>query len=131
MKKLLAACLCLALGVAGPARGQGGKKDPLAPDGLKSLKHPDPTVRYNSAALLVQLGPVAKFAVPALHEALQDKSPRVRVKVAEALWRIERPPPRVLLPVLLEALKDKDDATRSNALAVLGQMGRAAKSAVP
>jgi len=75
MKQILAACLCLALGGAGPARAQtdkGDKKDPSVPDGLKSLKHPDPTVRYNSAALLVQLGPVAKFAIPALHEALQD-----------------------------------------------------------
>jgi HEAT repeat protein len=131
MKNLLAACLCLALSGAAVARAQGDKKGPAAPDGLKSLKHPDPTVRYNSAALLVQLGPVAKFAIPALHEALQDTSPRVRVKVAEALWGIERPPARVLLPVLQGALKDKDAAVRINALAVLGQIGKAAKAAIP
>ena len=79
------------------------------------------------AALLVQLGPVAKFAIPALREALQDKSPLVRVKVAEALWRIERPPAVVLLPALLDSLKEKDEAVRINALVVLGQMGRAAR----
>ena len=131
MHKFVAACLCLALGGVAPARAQKDKKDPPAPDGLKSLKHPDPTVRYNSAALLVQLGPVAKFAIPALREALQDKSPRVRAKVAEALWHVERPPVRVLLPVLLDSLKEKDVPTRLNALAVLGQIGLPAKAAVP
>src|SRR5947209_345696 len=99
MKKIALACLCLSLGWAGAAHGQADKKDPSLPDGLKSLKDPDPTVRYNSAALLLEVGPVAKFAIPALREALQDKSARVRMKVAEALWRIERPPVRDLLPV--------------------------------
>ena len=49
-------------------KGQSGKKDPSIPDGLKSLRHPDPTVRYNSASLLLELGPVAKFAIPALRD---------------------------------------------------------------
>jgi HEAT repeat protein len=132
MKKIALACLCLALGWAGAAHGQGGgKKDPFAPDGLKSLKNPDPAVRFNSACVLLELGPVAKFAIPALHEALQDKVPRVRVKVAEALWRIERPPVRVLLPVLLDGLKEKEVPVRINALAVLGRMGSGAKAAAP
>src|SRR5947199_6737080 len=126
MKKIALACLCLALAWTGAARGQAGKKDPSVPDGLKSLKNPDPAVRYNSACLLIQLGPVAKFAIPALREALQDKSPRVRVKVAEALWRVERPPVRVLLPALLASLKEKEEVVRVNALVVLGQMGPAA-----
>jgi HEAT repeat protein len=131
MKKMLAACLGLVLAWAAPVAGQADKKDPSVPDGLKSLKHPDPTVRYNSACLLLQLGPVAKFAIPALREALEDKSPRVRVKVAEALWRVERPPVRVLLPALLASLKEKDEVVRINALVVLGQMGQAAKTTVP
>src|SRR5207302_1714056 len=90
-----------------------------------------PTVRYNSACLLLELGPVAKFAIPALREALEDKDPRVRVKVAEALWRIERPEPRLLLLVLLDGLKEKDAAVRLNALTVLGRMGSGARAAVP
>jgi HEAT repeat protein len=131
MKKIALACLCLALGWAGAAHGQADQKDSGIPDGLKSLKNPDPTVRYNSAALLLELGPVAKFAIPALREALQDKNARVRLKVAEALWRIERPPVRDLLPVLLGGLGDKDEVARVNALTVLGRMGSKAKSAVP
>jgi HEAT repeat protein len=131
MKKIALACLCLVLGWAGAAQGQAGKKDPSVPDGLKSLKNPDPEVRLKSACLLLELGPIAKFAIPALREALEDKDPRVRVKVAEALWRIERPEPRVLLLVLLDSLKEKDATVRINALVVLGRIGAGARTAVP
>src|SRR5207253_10923039 len=55
----------------------------------------------------------------------------VRVKVAEALWKVEKPAARVLLPVLLEAPADKDEIGRANAANVIGQLGAAAKSAVP
>src|SRR5260370_37086027 len=88
------------------------RKDKLPYDGLKALTHPNPVVRYNSAALLGRLGPVAKFAIPALHEALRDKDVSVRVKVAEALWKIEHPPAKLLLPVLARALRDKEAAAR-------------------
>jgi HEAT repeat protein len=131
MKTILAICAGFILTCATPAAGQADKKGPDIPDGLKSLKHADPTVRYNSVCLLIQLGPVAKFAIPALHEALGDKSPRVRVKVAEALWRVERPAVRVLMPALMDSLKNKDALVRVNALVVLGQMGQAAKASIP
>jgi len=101
-------------------------------DGLKALKHSDPDVRLNAAQLLCDLGPVAKFAIPALHEQLKvEKITVVRVKVAEALWKVEKPAARTLLPALLEALTDKDQTARANAANVIGQLGPAAKSAVP
>jgi HEAT repeat protein len=131
MKTTLAVCLSLATAWAGPAQAQPDRKGLDVPDGLKALKHPDPKVRYESAALLLRLGPVAKFAIPALHEALMDSSGYVRMKAAEALWHVERTPPRVLLPVLVDGLRDKAAPVRINALVVLGQMGSAAKPAVP
>src|SRR5262249_54956971 len=106
MPCLLLPALTLIL-LAGPPTARTGdqaKKDqPPEFDGLKALKHPDPDVRMNAAQLLCDLGPVAKFALPTLYEQLkEEKSPVVRVKVAEAIWKVERPAARVLLPTLLE-----------------------------
>jgi HEAT repeat protein len=101
------------------------------PDGLKALQHPDSKVRYRAAETLAQLGPLAKFAVPELREALKDKNPLVRVKVAEALWKIDKTPSAALLPVLLQALKDKDAEARAAAPAVIALFGGKARPAVP
>src|SRR5207249_5743965 len=85
-------------------------------DGLKALKHPDPDVRFNAAQLVCDLGPVAKVAIPAIKEQLkEEKSAVIRVKLIEALWKVEKPPVRDLLPVLLEALGDKNETARANA----------------
>src|SRR6266542_2328081 len=128
MKMTLAICIFLMAVWVTPASAQKDKKGGLdIPDGLKALKNPNPQVRYNSAELLLRLGPVAKFAIPALQEALKDENARVRMKVAEALWTIERPPARELLPVLIVGLKEKDAAVRIDALVVLRQMGKTAK----
>jgi HEAT repeat protein len=106
------------------------KSDPV-PEGLKALQHPDAKVRYRAVQTLAELGPVAKFAVPELREALKDKNALVRVKVVEALWKIDRTPSTVLLPVLLQALKDTDRGVRAAAPPVLALLGSKAKSAVP
>src|ERR1041385_4232650 len=86
MTRLLPLTLALILpaALAPSAMAQG---DP--PDGLKALKHPDPQVRLKSVALLIDLGPVAKFAIPALHECLKDTDGLVRVKAAECLFGLE------------------------------------------
>lgn len=129
------AVLLLFTGGAGAAAQKGDKdkdKDSGIPDGLKALKHQDAAVRLKAAHLLYDLGPLAKFAAPVLREVLNDdKEMRVRVKAAEALWRIEKPPARTLLPTLLDSLKDKDPLIRINGLVVLRRMGLAARSAIP
>src|SRR5262249_10460381 len=135
MPRLLLPALTMVL-LAGPATAQTGdppKKDqPPEFDGQKALKHPDPDEGMNAAQLLCDLGPVAKFALPTLYEQLkEEKSPVVRVKVAEAIWKVEKPAAPVLLPTLLEALKDKNETARANAANVLGQLGLGAKPAVP
>ncbi|MCI0638514.1 MAG: HEAT repeat domain-containing protein [Gemmataceae bacterium] len=131
-------CLCLMLAslivpiVGAQEKKTKSKKDLDVPDGLKALQHPDPAVRYKAVALLAKLGPVAKFALDDLRQTLKDANGFVRVKAAEALWRIDsKTPANVLLPVLTAALKDKNPELRAAAAPVLGLLGSKARSAVP
>ncbi|HZZ81303.1 MAG TPA: HEAT repeat domain-containing protein [Gemmataceae bacterium] len=107
------------------------KKKSQTFEGLKALKHPDAKVRYKAAQTLANVGPLAKFAVPELRETLQDSNKVVRVKAVEALWKIEQTSPQVLLPVLLDALKDKDAGVRAAAAPVIALLGTKAKTALP
>lgn len=103
----------------------------LAPDGLKALKHANPQVRFNAVELLGKLGKNAKFAVPHLKELLKDPSVAVRIKVVESLWKIEQTDPKLLLPVLQEAMGHDEDIVRATSLSILAQLGEKAKPAVP
>jgi HEAT repeat protein len=107
------------------------KPDGVQPDGLKNLRHPDANVRYRTAALLAKQGPAAKYAIAELHEALSDTDPLVRVKVAEAIWKVERPGPGVILPTLNKALKDQNAEVRAAACGAIGMLGAKGKAAVP
>src|ERR1043166_4599811 len=108
------------------------KKNEPKLDGLKALKHMDPKVRYRAAQTLADLGPQAKFASEALHEALQDKHPMVRLKVVEALWKIEQAPSTVLMPVLLELIKHKEEGVRASTPRVIALLGKTgAKTGLP
>jgi HEAT repeat protein len=134
MKRLLPAVLLLAVIPMSRAQEEKEpkKKDGLPMvDGLKALKHADPKVRYQAAQTLGQLGPVAKFAVPDLREALADKHPLVRVKAAEALWRIEKTSTTILMPVLLAAMKDKEARVRAAAPPVIALFGAKATAGLP
>ncbi len=111
-----------------PAQEKAGDTQP---DGLKNLHHPEAIVRYRTAAVLARQGPQAKFAIEELHEALNDPDPLVRVKVAEAIWKVERPGASAVLPTLQRALKEKDAAARAAACGVIGMMGAKGKAAVP
>jgi len=109
------------------------QKGPPMVDGLKALQHPNAAVRYRAVETLAQLGPLAKFAVPELRETLKDKNGVVRVKAVEALWKIEQSPTSLLMPVLIEALKDKDEGVRAAAppvIAILGTKGKFALTAL-
>lgn len=107
------------------------KKKIDEPEGLKALQHPEAAVRYRACQTLADLGPLAKFAVPELKETLKDKSPVVRVKAAEALWKIDKTPAATLLPVLLQVMKDKDAGARASAPGVIALFGAKAQPAVP
>ena len=105
------------------------KTGPPMVDGLKALKHADPKVRYRAAHTLAELGPLAKFALPELREMLEDKNPMVRLKAAEALWKIDKTPSVTLMPILLAALKDKEPSVRAAAPPVIVLFGAKATPA--
>src|SRR5262245_20633549 len=130
MRGMLAGCVCLALTCTASAQ-EGDKIDKLAADGLQALTHPDPAVRCKSADLLGRLGKVARFAIPALRDALKDGDAHVRVKAAEALWKVEQPPLKVVLPVLVGGLTDKQASARALAAKALAEVGPPARAAVP
>lgn len=106
------------------------KKGPPELEGLKALKHADPKVRYRAAQTLADLGPLAKFALPELTEALKDKHPMVQIKVAEALWKIDQTPSATLMPVLLEVFKHKEPEVRAAVPRVIALIGGKSKKAL-
>src|SRR5262249_1347882 len=70
-------------------------------------------------------------AVPALiHASLWDEEPAVRLGAAVALWKIDHKGPLVL-DVLIRALGDANELICWIAAECLGQMGSAAREAVP
>jgi HEAT repeat protein len=105
-------------------------------------------VGYWAAETLGRIGPAAEAALPALREALATEDHHVRLAVALALWRIAGRAGEAL-PVLLEALSDPGPGeegppwrchfprmphlprTQQAAAEALGQMGAAARSALP
>ena len=97
---------------------------PVIAEGLKSK---DATVRENAAKTLVDLGPDARAAIPALAEAIQDENLSVGLKAAEALGKIGKP----AIPALTKALQSKNDAIRRLAAEGLSAAGPNAKGAVP
>jgi HEAT repeat protein len=88
-------------------------------------------VRFHAATALGDYGPDGRPAVPALiHASLWDEEPAVRLGAAMALWKIDRNGPLVL-HVLTEALGDANELICWVAAEGLGQMGPAAREAVP
>lgn len=61
-----------------------------APVTVLRRQQPDPIPRLVAARALGDIGPAARGAIPALTDALQDRSPGVRQAARDALRRIER-----------------------------------------
>jgi HEAT repeat protein len=99
--------------------------EPLA----RALEDESPRRRARAAVALGRIGPAAKAAAPALTAALEDCAAEVRVAAAEALWLAAGDAAGV--PVLAEGLTAADVDVRRRCAACLGQIGRAARAAVP
>ena len=99
---------------------------------LADAPHSDiDVVRFHAAIALGDLGPAGRPAVPALiHASLWDEEPAVRVEAAMALWKIDDKGPLVL-HVLIKALDDANELICWIAAECLGQMGPAARDALP
>jgi HEAT repeat protein len=98
-----------------------------------------------AALVLAGIGEDAKVAVPRLIELTHDDDVNVRLRAAEALWRLDRRT-NAVLPVMVAELTDwskdhnallgrtsdeQDQSRQEVAAEVLGEIGPAAKEAVP
>lgn len=93
------------------------------------LKIDNAEIRKIGAIALKDMGPAAKEAVPTLEEALKSSAGAARVKVAWALWNVDRQ--KKAIEALVGALKDKKPEVRRDAADALRAIGSPAKSAVP
>jgi HEAT repeat protein len=115
---------------------------------IDCLRAPEPGVSRKAAEVLMDIGPSANEAVPALGEVMRDEALATRVIAATARWRITGDPaPSV--PVILAALRAKDDGSmwalpqgafglqnygfnsRMTALWFAGELGPLARESLP
>jgi HEAT repeat protein len=83
-----------------------------------------------AAEALGTFGDAARPAIPALRNVLNSTDPSVRVNAARSLWQITGDT-NTTLPVLIDALRKQQGYFRTRAADKLGEMGSAARSAVP
>ncbi len=90
----------------------------------------DDGVRMHAASALVEMGPQAAEATPALIQALKQRNERVAEWAVLILGEIG-PAAKDAVPALIDALKGGDWDMRCYAAEALGRIGPAAKAAVP
>ena len=108
------------------------KADPaVAAETLSAVMrdHDNPGGRAWSLALLLNLAPEGRGTLPTLKELLHDPDGRLRVEAAHVLWRMKEPDGPLVEALRAELGSDSDVGVQ--AIAVLGEMGPAAKPAVP
>jgi HEAT repeat protein len=91
--------------VAATALGRIGRA--AVPSLITALRHRDPQVREQAAAVLARIGPQAYEAVPDLTAALDDQDSDVRKTAARALGQIG-PAAADAVPALMRALVQPD-----------------------
>jgi HEAT repeat protein len=104
---------------------------------ITKLEGKDSALRIEAAKALMQLGPKAKDAVPALVKLLDDDNPLVRQKAVIALGLIHSQP-ELAVPALRKAIKDKGVFPKEQRTSVaraavdaLSYFGPQAKEAIP
>jgi HEAT repeat protein len=100
------------------------------PDLVARLADSDSHVRLHSAITLGNIGPEAMSARPALEPFLKDKSHTVRVYTAIAAWKITGNA-EPSLTILENGLQDRKAPFCWAAAVFLGEMGPAARRAIP
>jgi HEAT repeat protein len=134
MKSFLFVGVGLALLAGGPARAET-KASKKVQELLKDLKSPNAKIRIYAVEELGHQAEIrladAKVAIPALIKAMKDNHPGVRRAVIIALEKVGADP-KDLLPGLIDSIKKSMDIPlRITAATTLGNMGPAAKEAVP
>ena len=108
---------------------RGAAAEPAVPALTGALRDEQEAVRTAVAEALGALGPRARSAAPALFAALDDPRASVRAAAAQALARLE--PTAESVPSLSRALAHTDGYVRGFAAWSLGNLGPAAREAVP
>jgi len=75
-----------------------------------------------SIAVIVEIGPEAKAALPGLAKALKAEAPSVRFKAAIALWKVGRQGTEAV-PALREELQDSKSGSRQQAIQIVTEIG--------
>lgn len=112
-----------------------GKMGPKAKDAvvplMARLNDSNVTRRYATARVLGKIGPEARAAEKPLRALLKDKDAGVRVSATLALARINREYVPTAVADLTAVVKDKQSKVREFSASALGEIGPAAKAAVP
>lgn len=106
-----------------------GKVGAAAVPGVTGLLHDtNSLVRAAAAQALGRIGPKASQSLPELKPLIQDKNAAVRAEAVQALGRIGK---ETAVPMLIELLSTNITDVREAAFDALGEMGPAAKAALP
>lgn len=117
--------------LAGKAFTQFDTQSPMrVPALVEALRHEEPEIRFGAAQALGDLGATARPALATLMQALRDRHLGVRLQAARAVWLIDKQV-QPALPILIEALAAEDEVLCWIAADCLGEIGPAAKAAVP
>lgn len=120
--------LQLALAAVGPAAA------PAVDELLDSLDRPSGSVRTTAVLALGKIGPAAQKAAPAVKEHLRETSDRFeQIAAAWALVKVSDQNAEAVetaMPFLVEGLQFPDPMVRSEIVALLGDLGPAAKPAI-
>ncbi|MBM3983342.1 MAG: HEAT repeat domain-containing protein, partial [Planctomycetes bacterium] len=121
-----------ALGLVNVARRDDAARAAAVPVLVEGVRDRTDAVRRMAASYLLQLGPIAKSAVPDLKGLLDDKTQEVQLEAALALVGIEPKEGPVAVPVLTHALTTGDGPAlrAAKALAKLGPVAKAAGPAL-
>jgi HEAT repeat protein len=96
----------------------------------RALKHKNPEVRIRAVGALAR-GEVSRPVLTALLPALGDTELRIRQLAIQTLGKAGPDDKALVYPLLMEALKDKDQVIRSASLAALEKIGPPEVTKVP
>jgi HEAT repeat protein len=117
-----------ALGAIGPAAA------PAVPSLIESLDSDDDQIRNSAVYALGRIGPAAKTSASALTKLLSSEDDFVRFSALWALVRIEPNDKQLAaaaVPAMVVLLADSRELVRAEAATTLGELGPAAKAALP
>lgn len=105
--------------------------EPAAAAAGKALDDPDSAVALPAITTLSQCGDAGRAAITPLKKQLQTKDFARRLAAVAALHKLNPATVNETLPVVIALVDDANDATRLQALQMLGKFGNAGKETSP